>query len=622
VYDQAAVDVYGWVYETVEFSDVTLPSNLKTKAETYLSEAIKTPVTVELKAIDKSMSDVNFDELNYFEYVEIKSAIHDIDDYYLIKKLSIDMENPSNNTIVVGAEYRVFTDQKISTDNKINEIVNTIESNRDRWQNVTEDSYPNVKPEIPTGFSVTAGFKTIQISWDYSNSINVKKYELYAAKSIDYITQSQNLIFEGDSSGYSHVVGTSETWYYTLRAVNHHGRPSDFTTIVSASTVKIITDDMLFGSVNADILAGLSVDASKLTDSAVTAEKIANLAVGNAAIANGAITNAKIFTAAVDTLQVANSAITNAKIADLAVDSAKIADLAVTTAKISDASITNAKIANASISNAKIADLAVTTAKIADASITDAKIINLSADKIVAGVLSAIDILGVNIIGSLIDGTKITSKNSDLNYTTETIIDNGVLTNISEQDFGIGRVQLGGGGASFTADSRPGEQILINGNDGVNIWGTNGLVVRDTVLRLENSSIRGQSFEVLSNDLVRGRRIGAASTYDFGINTSNNFVFSTTQNISVSAPYIGVAAPTNFTQQVSFANYRPTYNGVEVALVNHNHDSQYAPLSHNHDSRYIEQDSTGSGLSIGWSTETGRLVVYRNNVYQGTVAVV
>ncbi|SFP10130.1 hypothetical protein SAMN05421839_1061, partial [Halolactibacillus halophilus] len=366
IYNQEAVDAYGWVYETVEFSDVTLPSNLKTKAEAYLSEAIKTPVTVELKAIDKSMADVNFDELNYFEYVEVKSAIHDIDDYYLIKKLSIDMENPANNTIVVGAEYRVFTDQKISTDNKINEIVNTIESNRDRWKNVTEDSYPNVKPAIPTGFSVTAGFKTIQIAWDYSNSINVKKYELYAAKSIDYITQPQNLIFEGDSSGYSHVVETSETWYYTLRAVNHHGRPSDFTTIVSATTVKIITDDMLFGSVNADILADLAVDASKLTDSAVTAEKIANAAVGNIAIENGAITNAKIGTAAVDTLQVKDAAITNLKIADLAVDSAKIAD--------------------ASITNAKIADAAITNAKIANASIDDAKISSLSADKINAGI--------------------------------------------------------------------------------------------------------------------------------------------------------------------------------------------------------------------------------------------
>jgi hypothetical protein len=276
-------------------------------------------------------------------------------------------------------------------------------------------------------------------------------------------------------------------------------------------------------------------------------------------------------------------------------------------------------------------------------------VINLNANNIRTGTLDAIDITGVNITGSLIDGTKITSKNSDLNYTTETIIDNGVLTNISEQDFGIGRVQLGGGGASFTADSRPGEQILINANDGVNIWGTNGLVVRDTVLRLENSNLDGQSFEVLSNDLVRGRRDGTSYTYDFGIDASNNFVFSTTRDFKMTtsdqtidadiyrlnstdmyfdSPYIdifssnlNVRASTTFSQPVNFTNYRPTFNNVEVSLVNHNHDSQYAPISHNHDSRYIEQDSTGSGLSIGWSTETGRLVVYRNNVYQGTVAV-
>ena len=64
-----------------------------------------------------------------------------------------------------------------------------------------------------------------------------------------------NLIYKGKTSGFTHDVDVNQTWYYRLRAVNAYGQAGAFTNEVSASTVKIISDDILFGAVNAQHIA-------------------------------------------------------------------------------------------------------------------------------------------------------------------------------------------------------------------------------------------------------------------------------------------------------------------------------------------------------------------------------
>jgi hypothetical protein len=92
----------------------------------------------------------------------------------------------------------------------------------------------------------------------------------------------------------------------------------------------------------------------------------------------------------VSTADIIDGSITTPKLADAAVTTVKIANAAITTAKIGDAQITNAKIANAAITTAKIGDAQITNAKIGDAQITNAKIASLNADKLTAGIITAL----------------------------------------------------------------------------------------------------------------------------------------------------------------------------------------------------------------------------------------
>lgn len=122
VYDQAAVDQYGWIFTTETWDDVTVASNLLTKANTKLSSLINLGVSIDLKAIDMSMIDINIDELRVFEYVQITSAPHNLDTMARIDKLEIDLLNPQKNTVTLGFGYETFTEKQVLSDKAIRQI--------------------------------------------------------------------------------------------------------------------------------------------------------------------------------------------------------------------------------------------------------------------------------------------------------------------------------------------------------------------------------------------------------------------------------------------------------------------------------------------------------------------
>ncbi|MBR0575677.1 phage tail protein [Proteiniclasticum sp. BAD-10] len=116
VYNPDAVDQYGWIFKMIRFDDVTVPSNLLTKANQALAQSILQLNTIELTAVDLSMIDVNIDEFRIFEYVEVESQAHQLGDFYLIRQMDIDLMNPENNIITVGAEYTSLTEKQFQTE--------------------------------------------------------------------------------------------------------------------------------------------------------------------------------------------------------------------------------------------------------------------------------------------------------------------------------------------------------------------------------------------------------------------------------------------------------------------------------------------------------------------------
>ena len=127
VFNQEAVDVYGWIYKVMEWDDVTLASNLKTKAESYLLDIITQSITIELSAIDLSLMDKNINAFHLGDKIQIISEPHNLEDYYLLEKQTIDLLKPDNDKITLGYTYTSLTDTNASADKSNSTLIKTVD---------------------------------------------------------------------------------------------------------------------------------------------------------------------------------------------------------------------------------------------------------------------------------------------------------------------------------------------------------------------------------------------------------------------------------------------------------------------------------------------------------------
>ena len=138
--------------------------------------------------------------------------------------------------------------------------------------------FPDDLPETPVLKVVRTGFKSISLSWTFTNKPHYS-YELYASQTKDFTPNSFDLIFKGMASSYLHEVECSQTWYYKVRAVNTYNSATSFSNQVSATTTKISDGSTYFedaaigsaliGSLNADVInagkvKGTYIDAKNL----------------------------------------------------------------------------------------------------------------------------------------------------------------------------------------------------------------------------------------------------------------------------------------------------------------------------------------------------------------------
>lgn len=185
-----------------------------------------------------------------------------------IISMEYDITDPENTCVVEIGQFL----SALQGDDRVKQLQKIIDSNRGTWErkpeagNVTDGSFPNTKPPRPANIKVEGLYKTISLTWDYNPRSFIAAYEVYASQNKGFTPTAAQLIFRGKTGGWHHQDGVEadQVWYYRLRTINTHGTASDWSEEYEAKTVRILTDDIMFGAVTADKLASLSVTAEKL----------------------------------------------------------------------------------------------------------------------------------------------------------------------------------------------------------------------------------------------------------------------------------------------------------------------------------------------------------------------
>lgn len=124
VYSAAGVAQYGWIIKVVEWDDVTDPTNLKARAEQYLENVVNQAITLELSAVDLHLLDRSIESYNVCEYVPVVSVPHRFNDVLLCNRQSMNLLNPANDTVTMGAAFTSFTEMSARNVSSMHNIQN------------------------------------------------------------------------------------------------------------------------------------------------------------------------------------------------------------------------------------------------------------------------------------------------------------------------------------------------------------------------------------------------------------------------------------------------------------------------------------------------------------------
>lgn len=118
--NEEAKKQYGYIEKVVKWDDVTLPDNLKTKGEKYLTDYQFDTMQLELTAVDMANLEADYESIKLMQTVRVVSKPHGLDKYFPVTKLDIALNNPANDTFTLGLEVSESLTSKTSTmDNEI-----------------------------------------------------------------------------------------------------------------------------------------------------------------------------------------------------------------------------------------------------------------------------------------------------------------------------------------------------------------------------------------------------------------------------------------------------------------------------------------------------------------------
>ena len=102
IYDEDAVQRYGWIFRQHTWEDVTLPENLIKKARAYLEQSIYLSDVLKLTAVDLANVDVDIKRLQTGYWTKVISRPHGVDVMYILEEHTRNLQEPGKDTVSLG----------------------------------------------------------------------------------------------------------------------------------------------------------------------------------------------------------------------------------------------------------------------------------------------------------------------------------------------------------------------------------------------------------------------------------------------------------------------------------------------------------------------------------------
>lgn len=111
IYDESAVNLYGWIFGTMEFDGITDPSILMQKGYNALHTIVNSiGISVEVSALDLNQINVDIQKINIGDSVRVISKPHGVDLFLPVSKISRSLQEANEGTLTLGGVVPSLTD--------------------------------------------------------------------------------------------------------------------------------------------------------------------------------------------------------------------------------------------------------------------------------------------------------------------------------------------------------------------------------------------------------------------------------------------------------------------------------------------------------------------------------
>lgn len=193
IYDANAVALYGWIFKTVEYEDVTIASNLLTKGRAYLDKVINQNITIELNAIDLHLLDRSIESFFVGDYIRVISTPHKFDSTLLCNKQSLDLLKPDNDTLTLGYTYSTFTETSSKTSSAISSI-GSIGKNLSNLYTIVDKAQSDASTAITNYNQVVKDMDTVSDDLEIVAGVVVENARNIATNAQNIATNTQDIM--------------------------------------------------------------------------------------------------------------------------------------------------------------------------------------------------------------------------------------------------------------------------------------------------------------------------------------------------------------------------------------------------------------------------------------------
>ncbi len=109
VWDEKAVQEFGWIFDTIICDDVTLKENLIKRGYSELEARKALPTTIKLTAVDFGALGGNYERITVGDLLPIVSAPHNLDTHMTVAEMTENLVDPGKSTVTLNRTYKTVT---------------------------------------------------------------------------------------------------------------------------------------------------------------------------------------------------------------------------------------------------------------------------------------------------------------------------------------------------------------------------------------------------------------------------------------------------------------------------------------------------------------------------------